>query len=165
MSSPCNKVKTLRKILAEVLSADNFEWANIQYCKGRVSKKVCPDDVVESPIACAQTTKCAQPLTVITTGLGSSPSWPLEWEVETRMVKTWAKNIKPGGVLCLVNSSMEGHCLKFKNRFSTVEKQRLQAYPTEKAAADLVRDLAESICEISLTKQVKNLWKRKNKNA
>lgn len=175
--NPCAKVKTLRKILAEVLSAGDFEWANLQYCpalrdsenrdarnkqRKRVTKKVCPDDVVESPIACAQTTKCAKHLTVITTGLGSPPSWPLEWEVETRIVqKDWDKNIKPGSILCLVNSAMEGHCLQFKERFSATEKQRLQAHPTEKAATDLLRDLAETICEISLTKQVKQLWKKR----
>lgn len=171
MSSVCAKVKTLRKILAEVLSAGDFEWANLQYCAGtkRVAKKVCPDDVVESPIACtarplrsvvnSQTAKCAKPLTVITTGLGSPPSWPMEWEVETRIVKKdWSKNIKPGSTLCLVNSAMEGHCLKFKDRFSAAEKQQLQAHPTEKAASDLLMDLTQSICEISLTKQVKQLW-------
>ena len=161
MPTPCAKVKTLRKILAEVLSAGDFEWANLQYCARdkRLTKKVCPDDIVESPIACTQSVKCAKPLLVITTGLGSPPSWPLEWEVETRIVqKDWHKNIKPGGTLCLVNSAMEGHCLKFKDRFSPSEKQRLQAHPTEKAASDLVRDLAESICEISLTKSVKQLF-------
>ena len=230
MSSVCARVKTLRKILAEVLSAGDFEWANIQYCarnkqRERVTKKVCPDDTIESPIACTQAPKCAKPLTVITTGLGSPPSWPLEWEVETRIVnnplipfikgeRDWAKNIKPGSTLCVLNSAMEGHCLKFKNRFSATEKQRLQAisplralvhpvrergteclpreisrnimwnntnytlshgvkektsytlshgvnsHPTEKAATDLLMDLAESICEISLTKQVRQLWKK-----
>mgnify|MGYP001565342659 CR=1 FL=1 len=166
MPSPCAKVKTLRKILAEVLSAGDFEWANLQYCARDkwIAKKVCLDDIVQSPIACTQKTKCANPLIIITTGLGSPPSWPLEWEVETRIVqKDWRKNIKPGGILCLVNSAMEGHCLKFKERFSAAEKQRLQAHPTEKAATDLLMDLAETICEISLTKQVKQLWKRKQR--
>lgn len=161
MSSVCARVKTLRKILAEALSADDFEWANLQYCarNKRLTKKVCPDDIVESPIACTQPAKCTKPLIVITTGLGSPPSWPLEWEVETRIVKRdWAKNIKPGGALCLVNSAMEGHCLQFKSAFTPSEKQKLQAHPTEKAATDLLMDLAESICEISLTKQVRQLF-------
>ena len=180
--SPCSKIKQLRQIVSSVLEEDELSFNHYRYCNRKLTMEQCYGSYNAKPLACQSIPvpkNCKNPISVIVQG-----------EKYGNRTKDgngdWTEHITPGGTLCIVDDSLSGTCVKFKDRFTSTEKeilahgkrmpgpkdlpipiegtqeeQRLNRWQKNKYInpADVILGLAESVCRVHLTTQAVTLWK------
>lgn len=180
--SPCSRIKQLRKIVSDILEEDELSFNSYLYCNRQAAKSECYGPFNAKPLTCQSITaakNCQKPLVIIAQGR--------HFGNRTKDGGSdWTEHIIPGGTICVVDDTLSGTCVTFKDRFTSTDKDILARGKRMPGPVDLpspaknkkeegrvkrhrknryinpydvILALAESVCKTSLTEQAVTLWK------